>query len=191
MNSGLGKSISYWAKNNPKQIWWLLLALAASLFRGQILMEMIAVVIISIRTVDVFNVMTYSLPFSRKDIWKMHVVVETLVFGLYLCIKIIQNTDSMWTILLQIFFVLFAYCNCLRLPRRKEHWWIGILPMIIAVVFIIWVDCAPQIRLLLEGIATNKYACGIFGFVDLLMIFINVLTWKKEYRLFVKGDIHD
>ena len=64
MNSGLGKSISYWAKNNPKQIWWLLLALAASLFRGQILMEMIAVVIISIRTVDVFNVMTYSLPFS-------------------------------------------------------------------------------------------------------------------------------
>ena len=103
MNSGLGKSIGYWIKNNPMQILWLFLLIAASIFKGVLIMEIIAIVIISLRTVEIFNVMTFSLPFSRKEIWNLHVMVESVLFAIYLCIKILQNTDNAWMLMIQIF----------------------------------------------------------------------------------------
>ena len=191
MNSGLGKSIGYWIKNNPMQILWLFLLIAVSIFKGVLIMEIIAIVIISLRTVEIFNVMTFSLPFSRKEIWNLHVMVESVLFAIYLCIKILQNTDNAWMLMIQIFFVLFAYRNCLCLPRITKRWWIGIVPMFVMAAITILMDVSPQIQLLIAEIAVNKYAFLFAVAIDLLMIILNIHTWIKEYRLFVKGDIYD
>ena len=52
-------------------------------------------------------------------------------------------------------------------------------------------DVSPQIQLLIAEIAVNKYAFLFAVAIDLLMIILNIHTWIKEYRLFVKGDIYD
>ena len=186
MNSGAKKCVRYWIQSNPKQFLWILLAIAFSLIKGFLITDLLAMIIITGRTIEVFNSMTYSLPFSRKEIWNLHVVVEMCLLILYMIIKIFQNINNVWMIILQIFFVLFAFWNLMILPRKREFWWIGVVP--IFVVTNLYEN--PQVKILKEKLMTmmacnEAFICAIV--LEIVFVLIIAHRYIVESRRFING----
>lgn len=180
MSKGIKELSAYWLRSNPKRILWIMFAMAFSLFNGLIVVDLLAVLLISTTTIDVFNELTYSLPFSKRQIWRFHLFIEAVLFAIYLAIKVYENIDNKFMILLEIFFVLFAYCSCMKLPEKIGCWWIGIIPMMLAATVQFASALSIRIRMDVNVICRSNTILWLFVILDVLMLFINIYTLKER-----------
>ena len=180
MSNGNKEFSAYWLRSNPKRILWIMFAMAFSLFNGLIVVDLLAVLLISTTTIDVFNELTYSLPFSKRQIWRFHSLIEAVLFAIYLAIKVYENIDNKFMILLQIFFVLFAYYSCMKLPEKIGCWWTGIIPMMLAATVQFASALSIRIRMDVNVICRSNTILCLLVILDVLMLFINIYTLKER-----------
>lgn len=173
----------YWLKRNPQNLFLIFAAIAFMSIKGSLFADVLALLFISRTTLDIFTEMTYSLPFSRRDIWKFHVTVQAVLMMIFILVNLIQNAGNIWNILVSVFFVLFTFLNCLQSPRRKAFWWIGLLPIIVIGLLN---DCSPQIFRIIKKMAVNPQVHLILIAIEIVLVGINIYSFFKEYRWFVK-----
>ena len=108
----------YWLKRNPQNLFVIFAAIAFMSIKGSLFADVLALLFISRTTLDIFTEMTYSLPFSRRDIWKFHVTVQAVLMMIFILVNLIQNAGNIWNILVSVFFVLFTFF-CLRTEKVR------------------------------------------------------------------------
>lgn len=184
----VGKCFAFWSKCYKMQ--WLAIAFVVflMLIPGGIQLDALALVIITVIGKDIFSELTFTLPFSRKNIWTVYALLETVILSLYLIIKFIRYFGNLNAMMIELFFVLIAHMLTSYMPRKRSMLWIGVTIALVVVSIAVLRYGYPQINRFVQYILCNRQMGIGLVIINICMIFADIFAWKIGCRLMVKGE---
>ncbi len=184
----VGKCFAFWSKCNKMQ--WLEIAfvILLILMPGGIQFDAIALVVITVIGEGIFSELTFTLSFSRKNIWTVYALLETVILSLYLIIKFIRYFGNLNAMMIELFFVLIAHMITSYIPKKRSMFWIGVTIALVVVSIAVLRYGYPQINRLVQYILCNRQMGIGLVITNICMIFADIFAWKIGCRLMVKGE---
>lgn len=184
----VGKCFAFWSKCNKMQWLEIVFVILLILMPGGIQFDAIALVVITVIGEGIFSELTFTLSFSRKNIWTVYALLETVILSLYLIIKFIRYFGNLNAMMIELFFVLIAHMITSYIPKKRSMFWIGVTIALVVVSIAVLRYGYPQINRLVQYILCNRQMGISLAIINICMIFADIMAWKIGCRLMVKGE---
>ena len=149
--------------------------------------ELIILWMITRATVPVFSQLSLSLPFSRRELWKRHAVIQTVgVWGFGL-MKLVFCRESLIESVCVLMGLLMVYFAQAKLPKENGAS-IGPVAMYLVVFYLcLYVEIYHKQYIL----PWNGVNAAVLGLIFVLGITWDIRYWKKQKAMFIQGKRED
>jgi len=179
------KDISYWMKISPVQVGLIFIAIfAAVISKDRYICEVVSILIISMTTKHLFDEMTLTLPFSRKEIWRTHFIIQTVLLAVFLGIKAVMYINAPVKLVIECIMVLFAHIAESNASKINEVWGIATIPWKIAIIIWFAGEINSSFNKRIGAMMDNKSIQIAMFICVAVLIIVDICCWRnrKFYR---------
>lgn len=195
MDKGLKDCLNYWKRISgiDKYIYYGLLAVLVVIFPGNLFLTVLGIYVLCSGSMELFAKgvryggmqLSISLPFSRKDLWNTHALVETAGLGIFAVLSCVRGSDSPAAILALLFVLVFAHMVCAVLPLNNEFFLLAGVPCITLWGVDFTGSFSNNMKIIFGGVEERMEFLILLGMMDLAVIIFDIWLWNREKKKFV------
>lgn len=185
--SGIGKYIC------------LLFLMISVIFPDSTLVTVICVYCINQISLSMFSgneregneLLTLSLPISRKNLWdtRMWTIGGVyFLYGLFLCFR---NGENLLSLLTRICILLFAHTICGICLRQRELYLLSGVPGLLLLFIFLYSITWERFQGILNRLEHNMAFLAGFAMVNFLLLVWDIRIWGRERSRFIEGVYDD
>lgn len=177
--------IRYWISSAPLKPAANIIAILIMSIKKYMPLDVWCIYVIAQSSLSLFMQLNYSLPFSRKMIWRCHCIIQSLFFGACLLEKLIILRDSIIIMSGLVLCIIFAHMMTALAPLYDGVIYITGGPYIIFAFAFRYMEYANIDFEKISG-AGGMFTIGMITVV-ICVLAADTMLWRKCGKRFIRG----
>lgn len=177
--------LRYWISSAPLKPAANIIALLIMSVKYLMPLDVWCIYVIAWSSLSLFALLNYSLPFSRKMIWRCHCIIQSLFFGVCLLEKLIILRDSIFIMSGVVLCIILAHMMTALVPLYDGVIYITGVPYIIFAFALRYMEYANIDSEIISG-AGGMFTIGMITVV-ICVLAADTMIWKKCGKRFIRG----